>query len=133
MTRYFADTFFYLAVLNDRDQAHERALEVNDRLTGGVVTTQYVLTEVGDALADPENRSLFIDLVKVLDTDPDTTIIAADAELFSRGVAFYAQRRDKKWGLTDCISFVAMADLGLAEALTADRHFEQAGFVALLK
>jgi uncharacterized protein len=35
--------------------------------------------------------------------------------------------------LTDCISFVAMGDEGITEALTGDKHFEQAGFVALLK
>ena len=44
----------------------------------------------------------------------------------------YRHRKDKDWSLTDCISFAAMTDEGLTEALTADRHFEQAGFVALL-
>jgi uncharacterized protein len=41
-------------------------------------------------------------------------------------------RRDKEWSLTDCISFVVMKERGLTEALTADHHFEQAGFKALL-
>ena len=41
-------------------------------------------------------------------------------------------RPDKEWSLTDCISFEVMAELGLTEALTADHHFEQAGFRALL-
>ena len=35
--------------------------------------------------------------------------------------------------LTDCISFVVMQERGIAEALTGDHHFEQAGFAALLK
>ena len=53
-------------------------------------------------------------------------------ELFARGMDLYRSRHDKDWSLTDCISFVVMADEGLAEALTGDRHFEQAGFKALL-
>jgi predicted nucleic acid-binding protein len=43
----------------------------------------------------------------------------------------YRSRPDKRWSLTYCISFVVMADEGLAEALTGDRRFEQAGFKAL--
>jgi hypothetical protein len=60
-------------------------------------------------------------------------MIPATQELFDRGVALYESRPDKEWSLTDCISFVVMADHGITEALTGDRHFEQAGFVALLK
>jgi len=45
----------------------------------------------------------------------------------------YQRRPDKNWSLTDCISFVVMQDHGITEALTGDHHFEQAGFVALLK
>ena len=50
-----------------------------------------------------------------------------------RGVALYAERPDKDWSLTDCISFVVMRTMDITEALTGDRHFEQAGFTALLK
>ncbi len=45
---------------------------------------------------------------------------------------FYGGRPDKEWSLTDCISFVVMQDEQIIEALTADRHFEQAGFKVLL-
>jgi uncharacterized protein len=36
-------------------------------------------------------------------------------------------------GHTHCISFAVMAELGLNEALTADHHYQQAGFRALLR
>jgi predicted nucleic acid-binding protein len=49
------------------------------------------------------------------------------------GVDLYRRRPDKAWSLTDCISFVVMQREGITEALTGDQHFEQAGFVALLK
>jgi predicted nucleic acid-binding protein len=46
---------------------------------------------------------------------------------------YYRARADKAWSLTDCISFVVMSEHGLSEALTADVHFEQASFRALLR
>ena len=57
----------------------------------------------------------------------------ADSFYFDEGVRLYVARPDKDWSLTDCISFVVMRERGITEALTGDRHFEQAGFVALLK
>lgn len=42
------------------------------------------------------------------------------------------QRPDKNWSLVDATSFTMMQQLGIQNALTSDRHFEQAGFVRLL-
>ena len=63
----------------------------------------------------------------------DIEIVPASSELFSKGFAFFTSRPDKDWSFTDCISFVVMRERGITNALTADHHFEQAGFVALLK
>ena len=65
---------------------------------------------------------------KVLTFDVVGTLID-----FERGMLLYARRGDKDWSMTDCISFEIMKDRGLREALTADHHFEQAGFNILLK
>ena len=54
------------------------------------------------------------------------------SKLIQRGRKLYRERGDKEWPLTGCISFVVMQEQGLSEALTAGRHFEQAGFKALL-
>jgi len=59
--------------------------------------------------------------------------LPASQELFERGLNLYRQRPDKDWSLTDCISFVVMREHGVTKALTADRHFEQAGFAILLR
>jgi len=59
-------------------------------------------------------------------------IIPASSELFTKALKLYEQRPDKSWGLTDCASFVAMAENNLTDALTTDEHFRQAGFKALL-
>jgi predicted nucleic acid-binding protein len=59
-------------------------------------------------------------------------IVGADNDYFDRGLERFARRPDKEWSFTDCISFVVMEDKGLTDALTADHHFEQAGFTILL-
>jgi hypothetical protein len=56
-----------------------------------------------------------------------------DSQLLERAMQLMNERQDKDWSLTDCTSFIVMKDRGIHEALTADRHFEQAGFAALLK
>jgi len=132
MNAVFADTFYFLALLNERDAAHPKAVQF-DTATQLLVTTAWVLTEVGDALSAPENRRAFLQLLEMLQDSPDARIIEPTDELFKRGVALFRQRTDKEWSLTDCISFVAMKDEHITDALTGDRHFEQAGFRALLK
>jgi len=98
-----------------------------------MVTTDWVLTEVVDALAAPANRALAVALLDSLQHDPHTIIIPAEHGLFEAGLDLFRGRPDKEWTLTDCISFVVMQRHQLTEALTADHHFEQAGFSILLK
>ena len=75
---------------------------------------------------------MFIDFHRALRNDPTVKIVPSSNELFAAGVELYATRSDKEWSLTDCISFVVMEREGLTDALTGDRHFEQAGFKVLL-
>ncbi len=133
MTPQFADTFYYLALLNPDDQAHARVVALARRSSGPVVTTAWVLTEVGDAMAAPALRPVFLDLMRSLRADPETEIVPPDPGLFERGLDLFSRRPDKARSLTDCISFVVMSEGGLTEALTGDHHFEQAGFRALLR
>lgn len=132
MRTTFADTFYYLALLNPRDAAHPRAVAASVGMSGQLVTTGYVLTEVADALAAPRDRPRFLALLRTLEADPGVTIVPASDALFRRGVDLYRRRPDKDWPLTDCISFVVMSDFGTNRALTGDHHFQQAGLVALL-
>lgn len=71
--------------------------------------------------------------MEILRADPNATIAPPSQTLFDQGLEFYADRPDKGWTLTDCISFVVMQQHGISQALTGDRHFEQAGFQALLR
>lgn len=133
MIPIFADTFYFLALLHVDDAAHARALRLSQTCTDPILTTAWVLTEVADALATPGMREGFPRLLEVLRADPACTIVPPSESLFDRGVKIYAERPDKDWSLTYCISFVVMREYGVTQALTGDRHFEQAGFTALLK
>lgn len=129
----FADAFYYFALLSPNDEAHDRALAMTRQTMGQIVTTPWVLTEVADGLASPTNRTLFLELMQLLNTHPDVVTVPAEESLFREGIALYTARTDKDWSLTDCISFQVMRRMGIRDALTGDHHFEQAGFVALLR
>lgn len=132
MNPLFADTYYFLALLNKGDAAHPKAVALAERLTNPIVTTAWVLTEVGDALSAPGFRPRFVELVETLRADPACHIVPPSPALFDAGVSLYAERSDKDWTLTDCISFAVMHQYGITEALTGDRHFQQAGFTPLL-
>ncbi len=130
----FADSSFYVALLISRDANYAKAEAAAHSWTGAVVTTEYVLTEVANYLAgNAKRRERFGQLRADLEADPNTRIIESSHELWSRRAKLYLQRADKEWSLTDCISFVVMEEHDLHEALTADHHFEQAGFAVRLQ
>ncbi len=134
MRTVFADTFYFFALGSDRDSAHAKAMAFSQSFTGRLVTTGWVLTELADGWSRPLSwRVEFEPFLQELRANPNVKILPFSDELFDAGIELYADRPDKEWSLTDCISFVVMQREGIAEALTGDHHFEQAGFIALLK
>jgi uncharacterized protein len=133
MTTTFADSFYFFALVNDKDPAHAKARTFLQFYQGRLLTTGWVLIEVADGLARPPNRPVFLSTVDALRNEPNAIVVPCTDDLFETGIELYRRRPDKGWSLTDCISFVAMQREGITEALTGDRHFEQAGFRAILK
>lgn len=128
----FIDTSYILALVNTSDIFHERARNAASQIAPPYITTEAVLTEIGNTLSRQRWRSLGVTTLHSLRSAPDVEIISVDAALFDRAVALYSSRPDKEWGLTDCISFLVMQERNLTQALTTDRHFEQAGFQNVL-
>ena len=133
MKPVFCDTFFFLAAINASDASHDEALSWSNAYDGPLLTTIWVITEVADALAGRQDRQVFELFYQTLQTDKRMRIVTAQQSQWERGLTLYFQRPDKKWSLTDCISFVVMSDEALQDALTGDRHFGQAGFNVLLQ
>jgi hypothetical protein len=133
MKAVFADTVYFLALLSPSDQWHGQARSLSLHPPGPLLTTEFVLTEVGDGLSRPENRAQFARLLALLKSQPDVEIVPASTDLFRQGCELHAQRHDKEWTLTDCTSFAVMTQRGIVDALTSDRHFAQAGFQVLMQ
>lgn len=133
MTTVFADTFYYVALLSSGDEYHCAAYEYTEKFDGTFVTTAWVITEVANFMSNADNRAPFLALLSDLENDDRVLIVPPTDDLFKRGLVLFADRSDKNWSLTDCISFIVMQEHRLTDALTADRHFEQAGFMLLLR
>ena len=132
MNAVFADTSFYLALLRGDEPVHPRAL-AESRVNRPVLTTEFVLLELGNACARAADHADFLALVAGIRSSPRVTIVPLNSQLLDCGLQLMNERQDKDWSLTDCVSFTVMRDHGITEALTVDKHFEQAGFTALLK
>src|SRR5207248_992682 len=132
MNSLFDDAFYFHERLNQADEAHNKAVRVCIKEARPIDTTAWVLTEVGDAMSSPANRPAFLRMLDILQSAEDVRIFPPTDDLFQRGIRLYAERPDKEWSLTDCISFVVMTDENITDALTGDHHFEQAGFRTLV-
>jgi predicted nucleic acid-binding protein len=132
MNVVFADTFYFIALLDRRDPKHAEAIAAS-RVSGRrFLTTEFVLLELADAFAKPPQREEFLAICNLVLTDPIFKVVPLTSEHFHNARKYYAQHRDKEWQLSDCISFMVMNANGIKAALTGDRHFIQAGFKALL-
>jgi predicted nucleic acid-binding protein len=131
----FLDAAYAIALSAPKDDYHRRAVLLADELETAktrLVTTRAVLLEIGNALSRQRYRRAAVELLQSLEADPNVTIVHLSEDLYVRAFRLFRGRLDKEWGLTDCVSFVVMQDRKIAEALTTDEHFRQAGFQALL-
>jgi hypothetical protein len=123
MSLVFADAFYFVARLNRRDQHHERVVAFSREFRSQILTTDWVLMEVADALAKSECRSRIRDFTLHLRQASGCEVVPTSRDLLDRALELYQQHKDKEWTLTDCVSFVVMRERGITEALTEDRHF----------
>ena len=132
MTAYFADTSFWVALVDRRDDHHANALEWSTKISGTIVTTEAVLLETANTFSKLQWREKVIALVDHISSRDDVEVVPMSGPYWELGWKLFRNRLDKAWSLTDCISFEVMRGRGLSEALAADAHFRQAGFHPLI-
>ncbi len=138
MPELFADTSGFGNLADATQPFHSltanfyRAARNQNRM---VVTTNYVLAELVALLTSPLRlpRASLVAFLDDLKNSPYIAVVHIDAALDAEAWQLLKSRQDKEWSLVDCASFVLMARRGITEALTTDHHFEQAGYVRLLK
>lgn len=131
MKRLFVDASYWIALELSDDQNHSSAQShwnSIDLLETHLITTTYVLDEAVTFLNSRNAHHNAVGLGESILLSPRIELIHVDEDLFFEGWASFKKYNDKRFSLTDCISFVVMNDLDLDTALTFDRDFEQAGF-----
>ena len=132
----FFDANYAVALVVRADEHHPTAKALAEEIARRgtrIVTTYAVMLEIGNSLAKQKHRSAAVGILDYLVADPTVEIVPFTTDLYSKSIRLYAERTDKNWGLTDCMSFIVMRERNITDALTFDRHFEQAGFNALLR
>lgn len=124
MKSVFADSYYFFALVNRNDAAHSKVKILSSAHEITIVTSAFILIELCDGLCKPHHRIVASELIRSLQEDLHVLIIPPTLALFEQGIELYANRPDKDWSLTDCLSFVVMNRYGITEALTGDRHFQ---------
>ena len=138
MPEWFADTSGWGNLFDTAQPYHHQTVNlyrIAHQQGQPIVTTNYVLTELVALLTSPlkMSRPQIIQIVNSIKSSPNIEVIHIDAALDQKAWQLLVSRQDKTWSLVDCASFVLMQERGISDALTADHHFEQAGFTRLLK
>ena len=136
MPEVFADTGYWIALLNERDSLHSQARALSARFAGAtIVTTEMALTELLNHMSrgGSQVRRLTAEAVLQWRADPNVEVVPQTSVQFEAALGRYLARLDQNWSVVDCASFIIMEIRQIKEALAFDRHFEQAGFTALLR
>ncbi len=132
----FVDTGFLIALAAPRDRLHPQAVVLAEQVQqsqASLLTTRAVLLELGAALSGSHHRQTAANMLSAIEADPAIEIESITDTLYSEALALFTRHADKEWRLTDCISFTVMRRRDIQSALTADKHFSQAGFTALMQ
>jgi predicted nucleic acid-binding protein len=131
----FADTSALYAFVDRNDSNHRVAREAVTRVVQAgrrIVTTDYIVTETVNLANARGGATVATRVFDLIEQSAGIRVEWIGVERFDRAKVFFRKHSDHGYSFTDCTSFVVMRELRLAEALTTDRHFVEAGFRVLL-
>ena len=129
----FLDTSGLLCLFDVSDTRHQSAKSHFD-VDVTKVATNYVIAEfVALTHARRMPRAVALEFVVALHSSSEVNVIHVSEQVHQSALRLLQSRLDKNWSLCDAVSFEVMRTHSIADALTTDHHFEQAGFKALLR
>lgn len=131
MRKLFVDASYWIALELTDDQNHNAAQShwnLLDLNAAHLLTTTYILDEAVTFLNSRNAHRNAVQLGESIILSPRIELVHVDADLFFDGWKSFKKYGDKRFSLTDCISFVVMKQNEVGIALTFDKHFSQAGF-----
>jgi predicted nucleic acid-binding protein len=132
MVSVFLDTGYLIAQEMDDDQHYEAAVRHWQSVSRGrpdLVTTSLVLTETVTFINSRGQHSKAVSVGNMLLDSPSINLIQVNESLLMDGWEYFKRYGDKRYSLTDCVSFVIMERYGIRAAYAFDRNFTQAGFI----
>lgn len=136
MIEVFLDTTFAIALSNQADVFHKKAVQLADQIEAAgilLVTTQLVLVRISNALSRQQHQKAAITLLESINTDPNVETIPLSESIYHDAYKLSFNDANKRWDMVDSISFVVMRERGIKDALTTNPHFQQMGYCALLR
>jgi predicted nucleic acid-binding protein len=133
--RVFADTAYWIGLIDNQDQWHESAENLASTLGPvEIFTSQMVLTETLNQLSSVKLRLIATSVIRELMANDLVTVVESHTPEvdWHNALTTYEQYKDKEWSHTDCASYLIMLKHQIGEALTPDHHFEQMRFTALM-
>ena len=128
----FVDSSAWIALFDQRDGFHSRALQFQAELRRGVhgrlITTDYVLDESVTFLHLHGVQGGESEFRRILSRSESIQVVWTTPDRFWTAWERLEQRSDKRWSFTDCLSFATMEAIGIRDAFAFDSDFRQAGF-----
>jgi uncharacterized protein len=123
MNAVFADAFYFVARLNRHDQHHERTLAFSRDFRAHLLTTDWVLMEVADALAESESRARIREFIVLLRQSPACEVVAASRDLLDRALGLFTRGQTGDWNSSWAHGSRALAVLRKRVTHSMDRKF----------
>ncbi|MDQ3623477.1 MAG: PIN domain-containing protein, partial [Verrucomicrobiota bacterium] len=131
----FVDSSGLYALADHRDPfraAAERCVSALLKSGGGLILTDYIIDEACTLAKARAGAYGALRLLEIVNRSEGFRLIWIGEERFEATKLFFRKHADHGYSFTDCTSFVVMRELEITDALTADRHFSEAGFRPLL-